>query len=239
MPASAATPAPASASDASLGGVLQRLQRLEQQAQQLHHPRPPTNIRAVASPYSTLPSPPVVTPSFSDGTTSLSTSAQQSKLDVTSVLSEAIDQVRRHKQIQNARDLITGTVHVPPELAKSWIDCKCLHPHSAYLSLLIYPTADYLRSMETDIFPSLINQKLLRMVPDLISEPHIHIDISMQILYYVVCFHGYMLATSVSRQEREYANSCYVGCLRAIPQWKKEARGSTTDFAAAFLLVSY
>jgi hypothetical protein len=97
--------------------------------------------------------------------------------------------------------------------------------------------ADYLDTMATDIFPNLINEKLMMIIPDIIHEPHIQVDISLQVLYYVICYHGYMLAPSTTRQEREYANSCYVGCMRAIPQWKREAKGSSTDFVASLLLV--
>lgn len=93
--------------------------------------------------------------------------------------------------------------------------------------------------MATDMFLSLINKRLVQLMPDLVGLPHVHLDFSIQVLYYAVLYHGCTLNASNTSKERgfSYAKSCYLGCLRALPGWRKEATGSTTDFVAALFLV--
>jgi hypothetical protein len=104
-----------------LGGILHRLQRLEQENQRQYSS---SNNPATAPIHSNISSPPVITPVHSDGTTSLSTPGRSSRLDVTATLAEAIGQVKQQKQKQNARLIITGRAFVPPEIAKTWMKCK-------------------------------------------------------------------------------------------------------------------
>ena len=93
--------------------------------------------------------------------------------------------------------------------------------------------------MATDMFLSLINKRLVQLIPDMVGLPHVHLDFSIQVLYYAVLFHGCTLNVSNTPTARgtDYAKTCYLGCLRALPGWRKEATGSTTDFVAALFMV--
>ncbi len=93
--------------------------------------------------------------------------------------------------------------------------------------------------MATDMFLSLVNRRLIQLIPDIIDLPHVHLDFSVQVLYYAILFHGATLNVSNTTRIRgqDYAKSCYLGALRALPQWKREATGSATDFVAGILMV--
>lgn len=94
--------------------------------------------------------------------------------------------------------------------------------------------------MAGDAMPTLINKRLIQLLPEIIHSPHITIDISMRILYYCILYHGYMAnGEIVSGQELQCGKLCYVACLRALPAWTKRVQGSATDFVAALMLVSF
>lgn len=89
------------------------------------------------------------------------------------------------------------------------------------------------------MFLSLANKRLIELIPDIVGLPHVHLDYSILVLYYAILYHGCTLNASNTPAGRgvDYAKSCYLGCLRAIPGWQQEATGSTTDFIAALFMV--
>ncbi|GJN71554.1 fungal specific transcription factor [Purpureocillium lilacinum] len=211
----------------ALNTILDRLHRLEQQSLI----SPPYSVRdghhAVLHP-SASSSPALTTPYPSGAITELSpvsasphgsTGLQPSEVDSTATLKHAIDQVQKLKLEGYARSVITEKVEIPRELAKAWIE-------------------NYFTHMATDMFLSLVNRRLIQLIPDIIDLPHVHLDFSVQVLYYAILFHGATLNVSNTTRIRgqDYAKSCYLGALRALPQWKREATGSATDFVAGILM---
>ncbi|KAJ6440946.1 fungal specific transcription factor [Purpureocillium lavendulum] len=208
----------------ALNTILDRLHRLEQQslvsppysARDVH----PTAFRSSAS-----GSPALVTPYPGGAITELSpvsvsphggTGLEPSEVDSAATLKHAIDQVQKLKLEGYARSVITEKVEIPKELAKELIE-------------------NYFTHMATDMFLSLVNRRLIELIPDILGLPHVHLDFSIQVLYYAILFHGATLNVSNTSQTRglDYSKACYLGCLRALPGWKREATGSATDFVAA------
>ncbi|UNI17408.1 hypothetical protein JDV02_003750 [Purpureocillium takamizusanense] len=220
----------------ALNTILDRLHRLEQQSLI----SPPYTVRdaahhAVFRP-SASSSPALATPYPSGGgggaltelspvSVSVSVSPhggaglQPSEVDSTATLKHAIDQVQKLKLEDYARSVITDKVEIPRNLAKAWIE-------------------NYFTHMATDMFLSLVNRRLIELIPDILDLPHVHLDFSIQVLYYAILFHGATLNVSSTDQTWgfDYPKSCFLGALRALPHWKREATGSATDFVAGILM---
>lgn len=94
--------------------------------------------------------------------------------------------------------------------------------------------------MHTDMFLSLVNPRLIEMIPDLLGLPHVHLDPAILVVYYGVLYHGCALGSTVQANEegQKYIRMLYVCCLRTLPLWQREATGSTTDLIAALTMVS-
>lgn len=91
------------------------------------------------------------------------------------------------------------------------------------------------------MFLGLFERRVIQMIPDIIDLPHIHVDPVILVIYYTVMYHGCSLkASNISSVVGiDYMNASYLGCLRAIPLWEREASGSITDLLAALCVVSY
>lgn len=90
------------------------------------------------------------------------------------------------------------------------------------------------------MFLSLVNRKLIELIPDIIGLPHVHLDPAILVVYYGILYHGCGLPVSGTdpRNSQEYMRKLYLGCLRSLPAWQREATGSTTDLMAAIFMVS-
>jgi hypothetical protein len=92
------------------------------------------------------------------------------------------------------------------------------------------------------MFFTLLDRKVIEMIPDLIELPYIHLDPAILVVYHSILYHGYVLSSQDSRNFREqysegYARKLYIACLRALPAWQREATGSIIDFMAATFMV--
>ncbi|KAG7038296.1 fungal specific transcription factor [Colletotrichum scovillei] len=151
--------------------------------------------------------------------TSFATPSAISELDVAAILKDAVDQVQRLRLQTVSAAVVTQDVRVPPELAKQWIK-------------------NYFTHMHTDMFLSLVNPRLIEMIPDLLGLPHVHLDPAILVVYYGVLYHGCALGSTVQANEegQKYIRMLYVCCLRTLPLWQREATGSTTDLIAALTM---
>ncbi|KAJ0302807.1 hypothetical protein COL516b_006844 [Colletotrichum fioriniae] len=145
--------------------------------------------------------------------TSFATPSAIPELDIAAILKDAVDQVQRLRLQTVSAAVVTQDVRVPPELAKQWIK---------------------------NMFLSLVNPKLIEMIPDLLGLPHVHLDPAILVVYYGVLYHGCALGSTVQANEEghKYIRMLYVCCLRTLPLWQREATGSTTDLIAALTMVS-
>ncbi|KND93071.1 hypothetical protein TOPH_02093 [Tolypocladium ophioglossoides CBS 100239] len=208
------TPVRSASGDDPLNTILERLQRLEQR----RAASPPRSSRDGQPDPSFATSPALSTPLTSHVPSEPSpaaTLAPAPDLDATAILKDAMDQVQRQKLRSYARSVITDKIDIPPELAKAWIHSE-LRPH-------------YFTHTPTDMFLSLVNKRLIELIPDIAGLPHVHLDYSILVLYYAIL-------NALAERGIDYAKLCYLGCLRALPGWQQEATGSTTDFIAALFM---
>ncbi|TKW49366.1 hypothetical protein CTA1_12961 [Colletotrichum tanaceti] len=145
-------------------------------------------------------------------------------LDVAAILKDAIDQVQRLQLQAISAAVITQNIRIPPELAKTWIK-------------------NYFAHMHVDMFLSLVNPKLIEMIPDLLEMPQVHLEPAILVVYYGILYHGCALrltseeaADEAGDEGQKYCQMLYVCCLRSLPLWQREATGTTTDLIAALFM---
>lgn len=98
----------------------------------------------------------------------------------------------------------------------------------------------YFAHMPCATFMSLIDRRLIELIPDILGLPHVHIDPVILVVYYCILYHGCFLRDSnVAPQSGvDYVRNHYIGCLRALHLWQRQAIGTATDFVAAVFFVS-
>ncbi|KAK1660079.1 hypothetical protein BDP55DRAFT_677692 [Colletotrichum godetiae] len=234
-----------STTDDALSTILERLQRVEKHCTTLPNGNqdpesrdgPPASV--AADPPAVAPPPRQRTSSSNSAPSNISSPAPSSvaggqatspwtsfatpsaipELDVAAILKDAVDQVQRLRLQTVSASVITQNVKIPPELAKQWIK-------------------NYFTHMHTDMFLSLVNPKLIEMIPDLLGLPHVHLDPAILVVYYGVLYHGCGLGPTMQDTDEglRYIRTLYICCLRTLPLWQREATGSTTDLIAALTM---
>ncbi|KAJ0384520.1 hypothetical protein COL922a_008222 [Colletotrichum nupharicola] len=109
--------------------------------------------------------------------TSFATPSATPEIDIAAILKDAVDQVQRLRLQTIATATITENVTIPPELCKQWIE-------------------NYFTHMQTEMFVSLINLKLIKLIPDLLDLPHVHLDPAILVVYYGILYHGCALGAT-------------------------------------------
>lgn len=91
------------------------------------------------------------------------------------------------------------------------------------------------------MFITLVNEKLIEAIPDLLESPHIYLDPAVLVVYYNVLYHGCVFGPKITGPLRaaDYTSALYVCCLRSLPLWQREATGTSTDLIAALLMVDF
>ncbi|KAG9252157.1 uncharacterized protein F5Z01DRAFT_660982 [Emericellopsis atlantica] len=246
-----------SLANGALSTILERLQRVEQQCVALpadsqqgspaeavpdvpsHRPlaeQPATTVSrpsalpasvalhsqsAKSSPaLSTTPYGPTPRSPWRPQTTAAATPAISSNsVHATAILKDAMEQVERHRLQTYSASMITSEIDIPPDLARTWI-------------------RRYFAQKPTDMFLSLIDRKLVEMIPEMLNFPHVHIDSCVLVIYYSVLFHGCSIfaGTETAHANKHWAKLTYVACLRAMPIWQRESTGSMTDMIASITL---
>ncbi|KAF6831401.1 hypothetical protein CMUS01_07360 [Colletotrichum musicola] len=144
-----------------------------------------------------------------------------SPIDVASILSDTFDRVRdlRLRRTAGLHAITTEGVHISPELARTWIH-------------------NYFAHSPTETFLSLVDRKMIEMMPDMVSMQHVTLDPCILVVYYNILWRGCFILNTRSFQspDRKYARQLYLCCLRALPSWQQEATGSITDFIAAIFM---
>ncbi|KAM5355177.1 hypothetical protein ACJ41O_001823 [Fusarium nematophilum] len=143
----------------------------------------------------------------------------RNEIDATAILKEAVDQVQELRLRAFGSAVITDSIVIPTDLAKEWV-------------------RNYFTHMPACMFLSTVDRRLIELLPDIIDLPHIHIDPVILVMYYTILYHGCTLKASnmTSTVSIEYIRSTYLGCLRAIPSWEREASGTITDLIAALFI---
>ncbi|KAK1854556.1 fungal specific transcription factor [Colletotrichum chrysophilum] len=229
-----------STTDDALSTILERLQRVEEHCTTLPNggqavgsldaapPAPASDPPAPLRHTSTSNSAPsnVSSPAPSSAAvvaspwTSFATPSATPEIDTAAILKDAVDQVQRLRLQTIATATITENVTIPPELCKQWIE-------------------NYFTHMQTEMFVSLINLKLIKLIPDLLDLPHVHLDPAILVVYYGILYHGCALGATFEGNAGsglQYVRMLYLCCLRSLPLWQREATGTTTDFIAAIFM---
>lgn len=92
------------------------------------------------------------------------------------------------------------------------------------------------------VWSNVVDREFMELLPDIIGRPHVHVDPVILVIYYCILYNEFALNSgpiSLSTDGSEYLNVCYLGCLRALQAWQREACGSLADFVAAISVVSY
>ncbi|KLO97453.1 Uncharacterized protein LW93_3431 [Fusarium fujikuroi] len=233
----------ARATDDTLNAILRRLERIEKSAGspsttspqsgtpaslEMTHLQSGTQSSRLSPIVISRDQPVVVAPDASHDRHSktknvLATSPHLSDRGPHAVLQEALRRVQDLNLQALSVETVTATIDVPPELAKTWIQ-------------------RYFEVMPTDIFLSLVDRRVIELLPDMIGLPHIRLDPAILVVYYYILRMGCTIPVIDQEQNVHftgihYARSMYICCLRAIPNWQREAVGSTTDLVAATMLV--
>ncbi|KAF6821986.1 fungal specific transcription factor [Colletotrichum musicola] len=239
-----------STTDGALSTILERLQRVEQHCTTL--PAATSNPAPGPDAFSTPPAPTTDPPTGAVGPgpapprhaststsipsnvsspapssvavatspwTSIATPSASPEIDTAAILKDAVDQVQRLRLQTIATAAITEDVRIPADLSKEWIK-------------------NYFAHMQTEMFLSLVNRKLIELIPDLLELPHVHLDPAILVVYYGILYHGCALGASFVGDEEslQYVRMLYLCCLRSLPLWQREATGTTTDFIAAIFM---
>ncbi|KAF4120682.1 Fungal specific transcription factor domain [Geosmithia morbida] len=135
------------------------------------------------------------------------------------VLREAMDCVHRLRLQSYCSSIVTDEIKVPPSLAKSWV-------------------RNYFAQKPTDMFLKLIDRKFFEMMPDMMTSPHVHFDSCVLVIYYCILWSGSSLPddTQDPQDAGRWTKLTYLGCLRALPAWQREATGCMMDLIAAISL---
>lgn len=149
------------------------------------------------------------------------TAAASPSVDATATMKEAMDQVQKLRLRTYGSSVVTDEINIPPELAKQWIH-------------------NYFVQKPSDMFLSLIDKRFVEMMPDMLNFEHIHFDSCLLVIYYGVLWHGccsFMERDpSTTEEVKKWVKLTYLGCLRAVPLWQREATGTITDMVAAITM---
>ncbi|KAJ4266181.1 hypothetical protein NW762_004162 [Fusarium torreyae] len=205
----------------ALSTILDRLQRLE--AQSTTGPLIANN-QSMPSPFASNASENASSPIASSMVNGHDPSAVTPndpchEIDAMTVLKDAVDHVQELRKRSFGSNVITSSIDLPTDLAKTWV-------------------ANFFQHMPACMFLSLVDRRVIELLPEMISLPHIHVDPVILVIYYCIMYHGCSLRASntTSTVGIGYMNASYLGCLRAIPSWEREASGTMTDLIAALFV---
>ncbi|KAF4500914.1 transcription factor [Fusarium agapanthi] len=207
----------ADGSNAALSTILDRLQRLE--AQTVAGSSSTNGGQSIPTPSgdgSEVSSSPVAFSTTGHESSALTPHNPDREMDAMTVLKDAVDQVQELRKRSFGSTAITSSIDIPTDLAKTWV-------------------ANYFQHMPACMFLGLLDRRIIDLIPDIINLPHIHVDPVILVIYYSIMYHGCSLKASnvASTSSLGYMNSSYLGCLRAVPSWEREASGTMTDLIAA------
>lgn len=88
-------------------------------------------------------------------------------------------------------------------------------------------------------FPSLVDPKLLRLLPDILDFQQIHVDPAIMLTYHCVLHQGASMGRDKAHMEGNWLRKLYTCCIRALARWQHKTTGSLEDFYAANLMVRW
>ncbi|UPL03149.1 hypothetical protein LCI18_014083 [Fusarium solani-melongenae] len=149
-------------------------------------------------------------------------SPEMPQMDVIALLKAALDHVQTLRVQRISRLSTQANLNIPsPDVARSWIKTFFENP-------------------PVDMFLGFMDVKLIKLVPDLINMPDVTLKPAIHVLYHCILHYAACMPEHYGFQDEnaeiDYPTLAYVGALRALPMWQREATGTKTDFAAAILM---
>lgn len=149
------------------------------------------------------------------------------------LLLDAVEETRRRIIKSLTECAVTeADVDIPRDAAKFWIKSKLQRPQSTGLEgmrrLIARRLLDFIDFAQEDFFSSLVDNTLLRLLPDIIGLPHIHVDATMTLIYYCTLYHGASLSRIDSNSGPNWCKNsisvvsvhCQVGHVRQWARWQ-------------------
>ncbi|KAH8172873.1 fungal specific transcription factor [Sarocladium implicatum] len=145
--------------------------------------------------------------------------------EILSTLNKAVDEslALGNERLANSKSYLMDDVTIPPETARMWVN-NFFHTNGPHF----YPAIKD---------EPLIDAKLLHLLPDLMQMEHVHVDACFLVVYYCVLWQGQFVLDEVTGRLKEedprLRRNIYIGGLRVVSTWQRQASGSVTDFVAA------
>jgi hypothetical protein len=96
-----------------------------------------------------------------------------------------------------------------------------------------------LQQLGGELFVSLVDSELIMKLPDVINMPHVQLDVSILLVYYLLLYHGCSLEDDKSSASSDLASRLYLQCISILPQWLEKAADTTMYFVGALGMVCW
>jgi hypothetical protein len=96
-----------------------------------------------------------------------------------------------------------------------------------------------LQQLGGELFVSLVDSELIMKLPDVINMPHVQLDVSILLVYYLLLYHGCSLEDDKSSVSSDLASRLYLQCISILPQWREKAAETTMYFVGALGMVCW
>ncbi|KAF7165704.1 hypothetical protein CNMCM5623_009804 [Aspergillus felis] len=90
-----------------------------------------------------------------------------------------------------------------------------------------------LQQLGEELFVSLVDSELIMKLPDVMNMPHVQLDVSILLVYYLLLYQGCSIEDDKSSASSDLASRLYLKCISILPQWRDKAAATTMYFVGA------
>jgi hypothetical protein len=125
----------------------------------------------------------------------------------------------------------TDPLPILPDQAKELIDSR----KPVIVTVFVKANCEQgcLQQLGGELFVSLVDSELIMKLPDVINMPHVQLDVSILLVYYLLLYHGCSLEDDKSSASSDLASRLYLQCISILPQWREKAAETTMYFVGA------
>lgn len=131
----------------------------------------------------------------------------------------------------------TDPIPILPDRAKELIDSR------KPLVVTVFAKANCeqgcVQQLGEELFVSLVDSELIMKLPDVINMPHVQLDVSILLVYYLLLYHGCSLEDDKSSASSDLASHLYLKCISILPQWREKISATTMYFVGALGMVCW
>jgi hypothetical protein len=131
----------------------------------------------------------------------------------------------------------TDPLPILPDQAKELIDSR----KPVIVTVFVKANCEQgcLQQLGGELFVSLVDSELIMKLPDVINMPHVQLDVSILLVYYLLLYHGCSLEDDKSSASSDLASRLYLQCISILPQWLEKAADTTMYFVGALGMVCW